>query len=380
MLSKLLHFFKTPAWIFALAPAGVFSQIPGQLPATLPQGAEFRYTEFAIPVSPALSLLNADPSMVGMPSVVRDFKVDWSFKTYRLTPNLCLEATPVWSFFYDRPQNSYAAYQRAGWLMRRLSSTNLSVGTIAQDTVRELAWAVKINLFSQKDFYGTKEVFQMGNQDIRPMRDTIAAQLQRLVDSPDTAQTDGGKFERAYKIFNMNQQLESMDMQLRDRSNFLRGIFMRRFWNSTSLDLAFGKTFLYQGDRIDSLQLKQQGFGVWLTGGFGLGDSWFVSGMIKNVMFNEKEFSFFRGINIRYGNVKFNFFGEMVLQNDQRRQTNFETGERSLKNDAHVQLGYGGSFRIGTNLLLSFGLRTDYDRNLNFRSLLPVANLSCLMR
>jgi len=380
MLERLLSFLKTPALVLALAPAAGFSQIPGQLPATLPQGAEYRYTEFAIPVSPALSLLNADPSMVGMPSVVRDFKVDWSFKTYRLTPNLCLEANPVWSFLYDRPQNSYAAYQRAGWLMRRLSSTNLSIGTIAQDTTRELAWAVKINLFSQKDFYATKAVFQIGNQDIQPMRDTLAAQLQRLLDSPDTAQTDGGKFERAYKIFNLNQQLESMDMQIRDRSNFLRGIFMRRFWNSASLDLAFGKTFLYQGERIDSLQLRQQGFGVWLTGGFGLGDSWFVSGMIKNVMFNEKEFSFFRGINIRYGSVKFNFFGEMVLQNDQRRQTNFLTGERSLKNDAHVQIGYGGSFRIGTNLLLSFGLRTDYDRNLSFRSLLPVANLSCLMR
>jgi hypothetical protein len=264
--------------------------------------------------------------------------------------------------------------------MRRLSSTNLSIGTIAQDTTREMAWAVKINLFSAKDFYATKDVFQIGNQDIRPMRDTLAAQMQRLVDSPDTARTDGGKFERAYKIFNLEQQLQSMDMQLKDRSNYLRGIFMRRFWNSASLDLAFGKTFLYQGDRIDSLQLKQQGFGVWLTGGIGLGDSWFLSGMIKNVMFNEKEFSYFRGLNIRYGSVKFNFFGEVVLQNDQRQNTNFETGERTLKNDGHIQLGYGGSFRIGTNLLLSFGLRTDYDRNLSFRSLLPVANLSCLMR
>lgn len=380
MLEKIFRFLKTPALVLAFAPAGVFSQIPGQLPANLPQGAEFRYTEFAIPVSPALSLLNADPSMVGMPSVVRDFKVDWSFKTYRLTPNLCLEASPVWSFLYDRPQNSYAAYQRAGWLMRRLSSTNLSIGTIAQDTIRELAWAVKVNLFSQKDFYATKAVFDLGNQDIRPMRDTIAAQLQRMMDSPDTAQSDGGKFERAYKIFNLNQQLESMDMQIRDRSNFLRGIFMRRFWNSASLDLAFGKTFQYQGSRIDSLQLKQQGFGLWLTGGFGLGDNWFLSGMVKNVMFSEKEFSFFRGLNLRYGNVKFNFFGEVVLQNDQRRKTNFETGERTLKNDAQVQIGYGGSFRIGTNLLLSFGLRTNYDRDLRFRTLLPVANLSCLMR
>lgn len=339
-----------------------------------------RNTEFAIPVSPAFSLLNADPSMVTMPSTIRDFKVDWSFKTYRLSPNLSLEATPIWTLGYDRPQNGYKAYQRAGEFMRRLSSLNISLGTIQLDTTRQVAWAVKINLYSQKDFYNTKEVFEIGNQDLAPMRDSAEAQLLRLEREPDTLQTDGQKFDHAYKVFMLETQLQSLDQQMKERTNFLRNIYMRRFWNSASLDFCVGRTYLYSSETIENLKLKQEGIGVWLTGGFGLGRKWFLSGLVKRINFSRVEYSHQRGINLRYGSLRFQFFAEAIAEDSKLNQPDAETGEKRIRKAKNLTIAYGGIFRIGSNVALSFGVRTIYDRQFVFKSLLPVANLSCLMR
>lgn len=54
-----------------------------------------KQTEFVIPPSPAYQMLDATSSLVNSTGTIRDFKVDWSFKTYRLAPNLAIEAQPV---------------------------------------------------------------------------------------------------------------------------------------------------------------------------------------------------------------------------------------------------------------------------------------------
>jgi hypothetical protein len=254
------------------------------------------------------------------------------------------------------------------------------LATIQNDTTRELAWAVKVNLYSGKDFYNQKEIFELINQDVGPIHDTLLVQIERLRKLEDTASTDASRFKIAYDVFQLEQQLAGNEMMLRERMNLLRNIYMKRFWNSTSIDVCFGRTYLYSSEDITNLRQQRSGIGIWLTGGFGIGKNWFLSGLLKNIRMSADQFSYQRGVNIRYGNLRFQFFAEWVMQNDRLRQLNIETAETELRNIFISNVGYGGSFRIGSNLLLSFGIRTLYDRNLNFKSLLPVANLSCLMR
>jgi hypothetical protein len=299
-------------------------------------------------------------------------------RTYKLTPNLSLEATPIWSFFYDKP--GYKKYQQAGKFMRRLSSLNLSLGTIQFDTTRQVAIAAKINLFSQKDFYADKALGEIAYTDLKPMRDTLAAQIDRLRESEKSATTDAEKVAIDYQVFQLEQQLLNYDLQIKERTNTIRNIYMRRFWNAASLDLCFGKSYSYFSEVIDSLKLQNRGFGVWLTGGIGIGKSGFVSGIVKYVQFSSETFSWQRGLNFRYGGLRYHFFIEGVAQTDESNVLDVNTGMNRLQRSNTINIGYGGAFRIGSNLLLSFGIRTIYDNKLNFNSLLPIANLSCLMR
>jgi hypothetical protein len=61
--------------------------------------------DMSIPAAPAYQMLDANASLVGRASVTRDFKVDWSLKSYRLAPNLALELQPVWLAAYSGKNN-----------------------------------------------------------------------------------------------------------------------------------------------------------------------------------------------------------------------------------------------------------------------------------
>jgi len=43
-------------------------------------------------------------------------------------------------------------------------------------------------------------------------------------------------------------------------------------------------------------------------------------------------------------------------------------------------MSYGGDFRLSNGILLNFALRTKLDERIKFKSLIPVANVTCLMR
>lgn len=369
------------AQVLTLPPAGQASQFGtgGSTSAASGPDANFRHTEFALPTAPAFSLLNADPSLVTMPGTVRDFKVDWSMRTYKLTPNLSLEVSPIWTFAYDRPSDGYKAYQKAGRFMRRLSSLNLSLGTIQFDTTRQVAFAAKINLFSGKDYYADGELQKLATADIAPMRDTLVAQIARMRATANAASTDAAKVYLDYQIFTQEQQLAGYDQQIRDRANQVRNAYMRRFWNAPSIDLAAGKSYTYFSEKVDSLKLRKQGIGVWLTGGFGVGRHIFLSGIVKYTRISANEYGWQRGGNIRYGGLRYHFFLEGVGQRDvvPVKQEGYVDTQKVVQT---INIGYGGAFRIGSSLLLSFGIRTIYDENLKFNSLLPIANLACLMR
>ena len=58
--------------------------------------------EFAIPPSPVFDLMGVTPSQINRTSDIKDFKVDWSFKSWRLNPNIAIQSQPVWELLYRR--------------------------------------------------------------------------------------------------------------------------------------------------------------------------------------------------------------------------------------------------------------------------------------
>ncbi len=48
--------------------------------------------EFSIPASPVFDLMGVSPAQVTNLSDIKDFKVDWSFKSWKVSPNLALQA------------------------------------------------------------------------------------------------------------------------------------------------------------------------------------------------------------------------------------------------------------------------------------------------
>ena len=132
-------------------------------------------TELSIPASPAFQMLDASSSLVSTPGAIRDFKVDWSFKSYRLSPNLAIEAQPVWAVFYNRPTPE--KYQNAGKFLQSLSTLNISAGSLDfNDSIRLFSYAGKITLYRRYDPLVTNKF------SFQDLQDDFKAQ-QALLDS-----------------------------------------------------------------------------------------------------------------------------------------------------------------------------------------------------
>jgi hypothetical protein len=59
-------------------------------------------SEFGIPTSPVFDLMGVSPAQVVKTSDIKDFKVDWSFKSWSLSPNVSFEVQPIWELMYKR--------------------------------------------------------------------------------------------------------------------------------------------------------------------------------------------------------------------------------------------------------------------------------------
>lgn len=51
-----------------------------------------------------------------------------------------------------------------------------------------------------------------------------------------------------------------------------------------------------------------------------------------------------------------------------------------IESISRITMSYGGDFRLSNGILLNFALRTKLDERIKFKSLIPVANVTCLMR
>ncbi|MBX7240323.1 MAG: hypothetical protein K1X92_01145 [Bacteroidia bacterium] len=336
-------------------------------------------TEFSIPAAPAYMLLDASSPLVNQPGNIRDFKVDWSLRSYRLQPNLALEGQPLWEIFYNRPDLS--RYQKASGFMRTLSTLSLSAGTLQKEisvpidsfttetkTVNQLAVAVKINLYRQHDPLLDEDVYKPSMDEYFTQKEALNTQITALKDSASKTKSYKVKNSLEKEIESLKSQLGSLNITQKEVIKGLRTQYLADKWNTSMVDLAWGKVYNFTRPTLDSLDLMSSGYGIWANGGYGIGRKGLLSGTMRYTQIDTLS-TFAMGANFRYGSPRFNFFAETLynILQDETAKDKFT-------------IAYGGDFRVGNNVIIGYSIRTVYDENLKFRNLIPVANINCLMR
>ena len=84
--------------------------------------------EINVASSSIFDLMGVSSSQISKTSDVKDLKVDWSFKSWRLNPNIAIQGQPVWEIVYNR--SDLSKYRSAGYFMRTLASMDISAGTV----------------------------------------------------------------------------------------------------------------------------------------------------------------------------------------------------------------------------------------------------------
>lgn len=362
-------------WWIMLAVFPVFAQ---DAPQPTNNTAE-KPLEFSIPVSAAFDLLGVNPSSVMKPGNIRDIKVDWSFRSYRLRPNIAIQAQPVWEIFYNRPH--LTRYQRASKFSKMLSTLDLSFGTVEDENQnRRLAMAAKITLLRSKDPLDQPELYNNLTEEFFQQRLETEKNMKLLQDSlahvpkgPDMLTT---RLQIQEQIASLQQQIITMEKGQRQRIQELAALFVKDNWNASFLDVAVGKAYTFQNPVLDSLRLAANGWSVWANGSVGMGKRLLLTGLMRYSEFSndtlpDKRLSknYLLGLNLRYGSPRFNFFVEALTMNN-HLAANFNT----------VTIAYGGDWRFSRNVMISYAVRTVYDRKFTFQNLIPIASISCMMR
>jgi hypothetical protein len=374
--------------------------------------------EFAIPPSPLFDLMGSAPSRVVKSSDVKDFKVDWSFRNWRINPNLAIQGQPIWELFYNR--KDLAKYQKASYLARTLASTDLSIGTISGETNdRRIGAAVKINLYKQKDPLLVKDLYKETlkafDKELLELKDNEKLLL-KFLDSV-TLPSDIKKYK---------EELKENDAKLTTFYSRRKNAIIEKSreviaenWNASFLDVAIGQIKTYDTDSAGSFKKlklnRNTGKAVWVNYGLKMGKRAMLTGLLRSTFYEEevtfklknditgdeteeraiadnKLFSF--GFNIRYGGPVYNFFVEFAKES-KTFKTPIEALNEAFKapNGKSVitstvrwdvvepyNISFGGDWRIGRNLVLNYGLRLVMDNDFKTTSVLPIANISCMMR
>ncbi|MBS1598992.1 MAG: hypothetical protein JST75_12280 [Bacteroidetes bacterium] len=383
-----------------------------------PKSGRISPKELAIPASPVFDLMGVVPSQVTRTSDIKDFKVDWSFKSWKLNPNLAIQAQPVWELFYNRKE--VTKYQQASSFMRRLSSLDISVGTVQnEDNDRRIGFAAKINLFNNRDPLLQKELYQDVLVKFRKEKSDLESQLKELENKLDTTQNILLKPDLRSQIRSTEEQLASIGTRRMDEINRRAKIFVEENWNASSLDFAMGRIYTYGTDSagsLTSLRLNRNtGWGMWLNGSFGIGKKILVSGLFRTTWY-EEQLNFLvqdkitgeqstqqavaennlysAGINIRYGGAIYNFFVELLYEKKglktpvQALEKTFTVPDSQQIVASSVKwnvvepntLNFGGDWRVNRNLILNYGMRCVFDSHWKFRTFTPVVSISCMMR
>lgn len=349
---------------FALLLAGLcfLSASSQRTPASEATDNSVKTTNFSVPSSVAFNLLGVNPSAVHRPGFARDFKFDWLVKDNKIISNLAVEAQPLWLFFYKN--TDYQKLSRQNAAARILSSLTLSLGTAAKDSLRSLAWGAKVNLYAAKNpIYDTAYIARVGQffTNSALENQVFAKQFECDNTSLTTAQKARCQKELDSLKKEYNKELEA---NLADVEKY-KEQYQKENWNTTIIDLGFGKIYNYLSTTLDSLSFSDGGEGAWLSGSFGIGKKVLVNAMVKYTALAKNKVATL-GANIRYGGVGANFFVEGLYQT------------AAAANAKNITIAYGGDIRFKT-FTLQFGLRTDYTKDLTFRYLIPIVNFNYLM-
>lgn len=354
-----------------------------------------RNSEFYIPSTPAFSLLGVTPEMVTRPGVVQDFKVDWRIKNYNLAPDLALEAQPFWVLYYDR--KGLDAYRKASPFMKKLSTLSLSFGTAKMDGLNHFAYSAKINLYREKDPVSDSDLIQKMALELAENEVPVKEKIDYLKSELDTASTRESRLLIREEIYRTREELNTMRRDVKRQLIDIQRDYMEENWNSDVVDFAIGRVSTFNNDQ-DTFNIEKAGVGFWLNGAKGIGRNGLLTGITKLKFIGENR-DLMLGASYRFGGYRFSFYAELVYELLQNHSDNgFSEDElfafkydRDLGNGwakfdealvgiSQWNMTYGGDFRLSSGILLSFSLRTRLDHDLKFKKLLPVANVTCLMR
>ena len=379
--------------------------------------------ELNISSSSVFELMGVTPSQISRSSDIKDFKVDWSFKSWRLNPNISLQGQPIWELFYNRKDIS--RYVKAPAILQKLASLDLSLGTVQdEESNRRIGFGGKINLYRSHDPLLKRGYFDSTLSDYRAEIELNRQTHQQLKNALDTLKDLSQYKTVSVQIIEVENQLNQILARQRDEILSKSRDFADQFWNSSFLDIGGAAVFTYATDSVGSLKElkvnKKTGNALWLTGGLGLGKRWMITGMIRGLQYDEKIDFVLRdtlaftetplgttinqvlltyGINIRYGSPYFNFFVEyfsdlrgisdktkVVVEGNSQRLN--ELGPATVVDIKSItwnlqpahSLTVGGDWRISRNLALNFGLRLEFDTQWKKQTFIPISTLSCLMR
>ena len=375
--------------------------------------------EFSIPASPVFDLMGVTSSQINRTSDIKDFKVDWSFKSWKLNPNLAIQSQPFWELFYNR--SDLSKYQRASGFMRRMASIDLSIGSVQdENNDRRIGFATKFNLFKQKDPLMAKNLYAGISEKYQAEKDELMAQIKELQHKLDTATDVLTKPQIRSQLQSSEQQLLTINTRRNEEINGRAKIFVSENWNASSLDLAFGKVYSYQTDSAGSLKSlrlnRNTGWGGWVNGSVGMGKKWLLSGLFRTTWYEEELDFLIRnkttgdevsqkaiadntlytmGMNLRYGGALYTFFIEFLYERKGLKtpvealnetfkvhDNDFEIVGSSVKWDVvHPNtLSFGGDWRISKSVMLNYGMRCIFDSRWKFTTFIPVATIACMMR
>jgi hypothetical protein len=374
--------------------------------------------ELTIPAAPVFDLMGVTPSQINRTSDIKDFKVDWSFKSWKLNPNLAIQSQPVWEMFYNRKDLS--KYQAASGFMRKLASTDLSVGSVQdENNDRRIGFATKFNLYKQNDPLMAKELYGGISEKYQTEKAELLAQLKELQLKLDTTTNILIKPEIRNQVKSTEDQLATINSRRNDEINGRAKIFVAEHWNASSLDISFGKVFSYQTDSAGSLKSlrlnRSTGWGGWLNGNLGIGKKLLLSALFRTTWYQEElEFQIKNinsseeitqkavadntlhtvGLNLRYGGALYTFFVEFLYEKKGLKTpvealgeaftapTNFTVVNSSVKWDVvHPNtVSIGGDWRISQSVIINYGMRCVFDDKWKFKTFIPIATISCMMR
>jgi hypothetical protein len=398
--------------IFVLNFINVHSQEDGGQPKALAP------KEFSIPPSPVFDLMGVTPSQVNRTSDIKDFKVDWSFKSWRLNPNLAIQSQPVWELLYNRKDLS--RYQAASRFMRKLSSLDVSLGTVQnEENDRRIGGAVKFNLVKKKDPLMQTYLYADIGTRYADEKTGLELQLKASKDKLDSTANVLEKPALREEIKSITTQLATLNDRRNAEINDRARIYITENWNAASLDVAVGTVYTYQTDSAGSLKKlrlnRNTGWGIWLNGGLPLGKKWMISGLLRSTWYKEElNFTLFNedtfqdsiatataqnriysiGTNIRYGGARYSFFVEFLYEKRAIR-TPAEALEKSFTAPGDLEvvkssvkwtplnpnsLSIGGDWRVGSRVIINYGMRWIMDSRGKTQAFVPIAGISCMMR